>query len=63
MATEREELLRLREESQILTDELNKEKETNEELQRSLIKGRKRSDEMCAMMSMLRSETEAVLDR
>lgn len=63
LASEREEMLRLREEAQFLEDELNKERDTNKDIQRQIIQGRERSDQMCSMMTMLRSETEAVLNR
>ena len=35
----------------------------NTDLQKEIISSRSRSDEMVAMMQLLRSETEAVLDR
>ena len=60
---EREELLRLREEVSYLEEELDLEKGNNRELQRQIIEGRKRSDEVCSMMCILRTETESVLNR
>lgn len=63
MGAEHEEVLRLREEAQFLNDELGKERVDNKNLQLNIIKKRMRNDEMCAMMTLLRSETEAVLMR
>ena len=63
MEDEREKLRKLREEVKILSRELEREVDHNRDLQNQVIAGRKRSDEMCAMMSMLRTETEAVLNR
>ena len=63
MGPEHEELLRLREEAQFLQDELEKERASNKGLQINIIGKRLRNDEMCAMMTLLRSETEAVLMR
>lgn len=60
---EHEELLRLREEAHFLQEELEKERASNKSLQISIIAKRCRNDEMCAMMTLLRSETEAVLMR
>ena len=58
-----EELGKLRDEVRILEGELNRESERNTELQKQIISSRSRSDEMVAMMQLLRSETEAVLER
>ena len=58
-----EELDRLRAEVRILEEGLNRESERNSELQEQIIASRSRSDEMVAMMQLLRSETEAVLER
>jgi len=63
MADECEELIRLREEAQFLEDELEKERCVNKKLQLNIIGKRIRNDEMCAMMTLLRGETEAVLVR
>mmetsp|Transcript_3346 Transcript_3346/g.5487 ORF Transcript_3346/g.5487 Transcript_3346/m.5487 type:complete len:550 (+) Transcript_3346:153-1802(+) len=63
MGAEREDLLRLREEAQFLQDELEKERAGNKDLQKNIIGKRVRNDEMCAMMTLLRTETEAVLMR
>ena len=60
---EHDELLRLREEAQYLQEELEKERASNKGFQISIIGKRCRNDEMCAMMTLLRSETEAVLMR
>lgn len=43
--------------------ELQKERNANTLLQGKIANRRKRNDEMCALMTMLRSETEAVLTR
>jgi len=63
MEKEMEKLKRLREEVKMLSEELSKETKLNSDLQRESIKGRKRRDQLCAMMAMIRSETEAVIDR
>jgi hypothetical protein len=63
MSYEHGELLRLREEAQFLQDELENERASNKSLQLKIIGKRTRNDEMCAMMTLLRSETEAVLLR
>lgn len=56
-------LSKLRAEVRILDEELNCECERNSELQAQIIASRTRSDQMVAMMQLLRSETEAVLER
>ena len=58
-----EDLGKLREEARILEEEYNRESERNTELQKQNIADRSRSDQMVAMMQLLRSETEAVLER
>lgn len=58
-----EELAKLQEEARSLEEELNSESERNTELQKQMITSRSRSDAMVAMMQLLRSETEAVLER
>ena len=58
-----EDLGKLRDEVRILEGELNRESARNTELQKEIVASRTRSDEMVAMMQLLRSETEAVLDR
>lgn len=58
-----EELDKLRAEVRILEEGLKCECERNSELQEQIIASRSRSDEMVAMMQLLRSETEAVLER
>lgn len=60
---DREELDRLREEVEYLAEELEFERDNNKELQSEIISNRKRSDEMISMMSIIRTETEAVLTR
>ena len=54
---------KLREEVQFLENELAKEQEANKEIQVGIIGRRKRNDELVAMMTLLRSETEAILQR
>mmetsp|Transcript_38923 Transcript_38923/g.70128 ORF Transcript_38923/g.70128 Transcript_38923/m.70128 type:complete len:708 (-) Transcript_38923:207-2330(-) len=61
--TDAEDLGKLREEVRVLEEELNGESDQNTELQKQIITSRSRSDEMVAMMQLLRSETEAVLER
>ena len=56
-------LKRLRKEVQMLQDELDHEIASNKDFQQQIIQGRKRSDEICAMMTLLRTETEAVIER
>lgn len=56
-------LNKLRKEARILDEELNRESERNSELQDQIIASRTRSDQMVALMQLLRSETEAVLQR
>mmetsp|Transcript_37489 Transcript_37489/g.54879 ORF Transcript_37489/g.54879 Transcript_37489/m.54879 type:complete len:950 (-) Transcript_37489:479-3328(-) len=63
MSNEKKELDKIRKEALFLSEELSKERERNNVLQKQIIKGRKKNDEMCCMMSMLRTETEAVLNR
>mmetsp|Transcript_16525 Transcript_16525/g.39308 ORF Transcript_16525/g.39308 Transcript_16525/m.39308 type:complete len:692 (+) Transcript_16525:184-2259(+) len=62
-AKDREELDRVREEVEYLAEELEFERDNNKELQTEIIGNRKRSDEMISMMSIIRTETEAVLNR
>jgi len=63
MEQEHDDLLRLRKEVKFLENELNKVRKANKDLQHDIIGKRLRNDEMCAMMTLLRSETEAVLER
>ena len=63
MDKEEEKLLRVREDVRLLQEELAQQIEANSDLQRDIIKGRKRRDQLCSMMSMIRSETEAVIER
>lgn len=58
-----EELENLKKEIGELSAELKKEVELNSDLQHKSIEGRKESDQICAMMTMIRSETEAVIYR
>jgi hypothetical protein len=58
-----EELLKLTEEARLLEEEMNKEVALNTELQKQILKSRERNDQMVAMMQLLRTETEAVLER
>lgn len=53
----------LQQDSSSLQKELDKERLLNKELQEKIAKRRHENDEMCALASMLRSETEAVLSR
>lgn len=62
-AEEEDKLIKLREEVQFLEDELTKERDENRELQSTIVSRRKRSDELVAMMTLLRGETEAILQR
>lgn len=54
---------KLIEEVQFLENELAKEREANRDIQVEIVDRRKRSDELVAMMTLLRSETEAILQR
>lgn len=58
-----ERLAKVRNDVEILTAELKKEVDTNSRLHKEAIEGRKASNEICAMMAMIRSETEAVVQR
>lgn len=58
-----EDLSKLREEVRVLKEELGRESDMNTQLQEQIVASRSRSDEMVAMMQLLRSETEAVLER
>lgn len=63
MSQEYNDLLRLRKEASFLQKELDKVRTANKDLQHDIIRKRLRNDEMCSMMTLLRSETEAVLER
>lgn len=63
MDKEEEKLQKVREDVRLLQEELSQQIEANSDLQRDIIKGRKRRDQLCSMMSMIRSETEAVIER
>lgn len=54
---------KLRDEARILEEELKRESDRNTELQKQIINSRSRSDEMVALMQLIRTETEAVLER
>ena len=58
-----EDLKKLQEEVRVLEDELQHEIVRNTELREQVNASRSRSDEMVALMQLLRSETEAVLER
>ena len=58
-----EDLQTIREEVRLLKEELAKETGRNTDLQSQIIASRAKNDEMVAMMQLLRSETEAVLER
>jgi len=58
-----DDLRKFKEEARLLEEELNRETELNTELQRQIIASRSRGDEMAALMQLMRSETEAVLER
>jgi hypothetical protein len=56
-------LKQLQNDVDFLEQELEKERAANASLQSKIADRRKKNDEMCALMAMLRSETEAVLQR
>ena len=58
-----EEVNQLKDEVAFLEEELAKERQANREIQTGIIGRRKRSDELVAMMTLLRSETGAILQR
>ena len=63
MQKDEEKLQKAREDVKLLTEELSREVKANSDLQKEIITGRKRRDQLCSMMSMIRSETEAVVER
>lgn len=63
MKQEYKDLLDLRKAAHCRQEELEKVRTANKDLQHEIIRKRLRNDEMCAMMTLLRSETEAVLER
>lgn len=63
MSREQEHVKHLYEDSQTMEAELERERNLNKELQEKIAARRKKNDEMCALATMLRSETEAVLAR
>ncbi|CAB9506253.1 expressed unknown protein [Seminavis robusta] len=60
---ERHKVALLRDEVALLEEELSNERAANKDIQVKIIDRRKRSDELVAMMTLLRSETEAILQR
>jgi hypothetical protein len=56
-------LKEIKEEIKILQEELNNEVSANSSLQKEAIEGRRKGDQICSMMTMVRSETEAVVLR
>lgn len=61
--TEKTEVQQLRDECEKLQSELHYEQSTNQDFQRGIRTRRQRLDELCIQMTVLRSETEAVLAR
>lgn len=60
---EKDKVSKLRDEVKLLEEELSKERTANRDIQLGIIGRRKRSDELVAMMTLLRGETEAILQR
>mmetsp|Transcript_33056 Transcript_33056/g.48911 ORF Transcript_33056/g.48911 Transcript_33056/m.48911 type:complete len:499 (-) Transcript_33056:117-1613(-) len=60
---EKEKLKKVEEDGDRLQRELEKERSTNRDLQDRISAIRKTSDEYCSMMTLIRGETEAVLQR
>lgn len=60
---EKEKLAAVTAEADRIEAELSKERSTNSNLQKSIAGIRRRHDELCSMMGLLRGETEAVLHR
>ena len=58
-----EEVAKLTEEARLLEEEMKKEVLLNTELQKQIAKSRERNDQMVAMVQLLRTETEAALER
>ena len=56
-------LAKIKDDIKLLQAELDKEIKQNSKFQRDAIEGRKKIDEICAMISIIRSETEAVVHR
>lgn len=63
MNREQQHVKHLSEDAQKMQEELEHERKLNKELQRDIAQRRKKNDEMCALATILRSETEAVLSR
>lgn len=62
-AKRQDKVLQLKDEVAFLEEELAKERQANKDIQTGIFGRRKRSDEFVAMMTLLRSETEAMLQR
>jgi len=60
---EKTKVSKLRDEVALLQEELVKERAANRDIQLGIIGRRKRSDELVAMMTLLRGETEVILQR
>lgn len=60
---ERDKLEEMKKELELLQSEMKAEIGLNSEIQNEIIEGKKRNDELTAMMIMIRSETEAVIQR
>jgi hypothetical protein len=58
-----EKLEEMKKELEVLQNEMKAEIDLNSKIQSDIIEGKKRSDELTAMMIMLRTETEAVIQR
>jgi len=63
MIDDENELENIKLEIEALVAHLHQEQKVNNELHLDIVNTRKRSDEMCVTMSLLRNETEAVLQR
>lgn len=63
MNREQQHVKHLFEESETMEQELENERHLNKELQEQIAQRRQKNDEMCALATILRSETEAVLSR
>lgn len=61
--TDSKKLAEMKQELEMLQNEMKSEIDLNSKIQSDIIEGKKRSDELTAMMIMLRTETEAVIQR
>lgn len=61
--TDSKKLAAMKKELELLQNEMKSEIDLNSKIQSDIIEGKKRSDELTAMMIMLRTETEAVIQR